>query len=357
MADGEEEDEAQKTEDPTAKRIEDSRKKGQVAMSKEVNNWVMLFAGTLIIGVMSGPIFGGMSDVLRAYLERAEDFPSAPGGVDIALGGGLTEVMKILFLPALMLVAIAIMSSFLQIGFIWAPEAIKPDISKISIIKGFSRLFSMRSIMEFVKGILKLTVISIVGVIIVAPYFDKFEFFVGLPIPYMVAEMQSLIMRMMVGILVALLVIAVIDLVYQRAEHHKKMRMTKQEVKDEYKQMEGDPHVKGRLRQLRAEKARQRMMQAVPQADVVITNPTHYSIALKYDPDTMEAPICIAKGMDEVALRIREIAKQNNIILFENKILARALYDSVELEQSIPQDHFKAVAEVISFVFKTRGRK
>ena len=151
-------------------------------------------------------------------------------------------------------------------------------------------------------------------------------------------------------------VVAVADLVYQRNEHNKKMRMTKQEVKDEYKQTEGDPMVKGRLRQLRAEKARQRMMQAVPQADVIITNPTHYSIALKYDTDTMDAPLCIAKGVDEVAMRIREVAKEHDIVLFENVPLARALYDSVDIDESIPPEHFKAVAEVISYVFKLKGK-
>ena len=149
-------------------------------------------------------------------------------------------------------------------------------------------------------------------------------------------------------------IVALIDVVYQRNEHTKKMRMTKQEVKDEYKQTEGDPMIKGKLRQLRSEKARQRMMQAVPQADVVITNPTHYSIALKYDPDTMEAPLCLAKGVDEVALRIREVAKEHEIVLYENVPLARALYDTVEIDETIPQEHFKAVAEAISYVFKLR---
>lgn len=168
--------------------------------------------------------------------------------------------------------------------------------------------------------------------------------------------MKTLVVRLMVGILVVLLVIAVIDLLYQRFEHYKRMRMTKQELKDEYKQTEGDPHIKARLRQLRTERARQRMIQAVPRADVVITNPTHYSIALEYKPETMEAPVCIAKGLDNVALRIREVAKEHNIVLFENPPLARVLYDTVDIDETIPSEHYKAVAEVISYVFKLRGR-
>ena len=178
---------------------------------------------------------------------------------------------------------------------------------------------------------------------------------IGLPLPLMMEELSSLVLRLMSGILVVLLVVAVIDLIYQRYEHYKKMRMTKQELKDEYKQTEGDPQVRAKLRQLRQEKARARMMQAVPEADVVITNPTHYSLALKYDPDERDAPVLVAKGIDEVAMRIREVAKEHDIPLFENKPLARVLYDTVELDEMIPPEHYQAVAEVISYIFKLRG--
>ena len=153
-----------------------------------------------------------------------------------------------------------------------------------------------------------------------------------------------------------LAVLAAADVLYQRNEHLKKMRMTRQELRDEYKQSEGDPHVKAKLRQLRSEKARQRMMQAVPSATVVITNPTHYAVALKYMPEEMEAPVCVAKGMDAIALRIREVAQENGIVLYENKPLARILYDTVEIDDMVPPEHYKAVAEIISFVFKLKGR-
>jgi len=198
--------------------------------------------------------------------------------------------------------------------------------------------------------------VGAVGTVILLPYFDNMEHFIGLPMILVLKELQSLVIKLMIGVLIIALIIAVIDLVYQRFDNAKKMRMTKQEVKDEYKQTEGDPHVKGKLRQLRMEKGRQRMMQAVPSADVVITNPTHYSIALKYDPDTMEAPICVAKGTDELALRIRTVAKEHNIELFENRPLARSLYDVVEIDGTIPIEHYQAVAEVISFVFKRKGK-
>lgn len=351
-----EEDDAQKTEDPTAKKLDESRKKGQVAVSREINNWVMIFAGTIIIGALSPHMFSSLAEVLKAYFERSYAFPSAPGSMSILLLGGLINVLKILIFPLALLMLAAFLSPFLQVGPLFAPESIKPDISKISPVKGFKRLFSMRSLMEFAKGILKISIVGVVGTIIIYPYFDKFEHLIGLPMPTLLHELKSLVMDMLIGILIVLVIIAVIDLVYQRFEHAKKMRMTKQEVKDEYKQTEGDPHVKAKLRQLRADKARQRMMQAVPTADVVITNPTHYSIALKYDPETMEAPLCVAKGIDEVALRIREVAKEHKIILFENRPLARTLYDVVEIDETIPAEQYKAVAEVISFVFKQKGR-
>lgn len=349
-------DDAQKTEDPTPKKIEESRKKGQVALSREVNSWIMLFAGTLIVSGLAPYIFSNMTELLRAYLERVHVFPTGVGGFSIYMGEGMIESIKIWAWPILLLMLAAFFGPFLQIGPLFAPEAIKPDISKISPLKGFKRLFSVRSLMEFAKGIFKIGIVSAVSVVILYPYFDNFEHMIGLPMAALLFELQTLVVRLMMGVLIVMVVVAVADLVFQRAENSKKLRMTKQEVKDEYKQTEGDPHVKAKLRQLRAERARQRMMQAVPSADVVITNPTHYSIALKYDPQSMDAPLCVAKGIDDVALRIREIAKEHDIELYENRPLARTLFDTVEIDETIPAEHYKAVAEVISYVFKLKGK-
>ncbi|HBR69880.1 MAG TPA: flagellar biosynthesis protein FlhB [Rhodospirillaceae bacterium] len=349
-------DDSQKTEEPTPKKIEQMRKKGQVALSREVNNWVMLLAGTILIAASADAVLGDLREVLKAYVEHSHDFPQTPGGLHIVLGEACKKILGILALPFIVLMAAAFLGPFVQVGPLFAPELIKPDIGKISPIKGFSRLFSRRSLVEFVKGIAKIVVVGTVGTIIITPYYGQMEHFIGMEMPVLMNEIQELVLKLMIGMLVALLIIAVIDLVYQRMENYKKMRMTKQELKDEYKQAEGDPHVKARLRQLRSEKARQRMMQAVPSADVVITNPTHYSIALKYDPDAMEAPRCVAKGVDELALRIREVAKENNVELYENKPLARALYDTVDVDEIIPAEHYKAVAEVISYVFRRKGK-
>lgn len=356
MSDNEQADDSQKTEDPTPKKIEESRKKGQVALSREINNWVMLFTGTIVILAIGPYSLSALKNHMENYIAKAHIMPSVPGGLGFVLGDSFWTILGILGLPLLILMVAAFLGPFLQIGPLFAPEVIKPDVSKISPFQGFKRLFSMRSIMEFVKGILKIGIIGTVGVILLYPFYGTVDHMVGLPVPTMLGELQGLIIRLMTGILVVLIVVAVIDLVYQRYEHHKKMRMTKQELKDEYKQTEGDPHVRAKLRQLRQEKARARMMQAVPEADVVITNPTHFSIALKYDPDEMDAPILVAKGTDDLAMRIREVAKEHDIPLYENKPLARVLYDTVDLDQMVPPEHYQAVAEVISYIFQLKGK-
>ena len=189
------------------------------------------------------------------------------------------------------------------------------------------------------------------------PFYGAIDHLVGVaPIVYL-SEIKYLLFKVMVGVLAVLLVIAIIDVVFQRMQHMKQIRMTREEVKEEHRQTEGDPMVKARLRQLRQQRARQRMMQSVPEADVVITNPTHYAIALKYEEGSLGAPVCVAKGVDQVALRIREIANENKVTIVENKPLARALFDVVEIDEEIPVEHYQAVAEVISYVFKLRGPK
>jgi flagellar biosynthetic protein FlhB len=316
----------------------------------------MLLTGTIIILAISGGLVSDLGQSLRLYLEQSHAMPGVPGGFHAVLGGAFSETMKILLLPLLLLMLAAFLGPFLQIGPLFAPEIIKPDLSKISLIMGWKRLFSMRAIMEFFKGLLKISIVGLVSFLLLYPYFSSIDHMVGLPIIIMMEDMKALVLRMLAGTLIVFLVVAVIDLLYQRAEHIKKLRMSRHDLKEEYRQTEGDPQIKAKLRQLRSEKARQRMMANVPTADVVITNPTHYAIALKYDPDTMEAPLCVAKGVDQIALRIREIAKENDVSIVENKPLARALYDAVEIDETIPTEHYRAVAQIISFVFRQKGK-
>lgn len=352
----EDDDDSQKTEDPTPRRLEEARKKGQVAVSRELNNWIMLMAGTLVVALAAGPVMVNLADYMKGFIEHPHLMPQVPGGFHIVLGQTFWHVVGVLMVPILGLIIAAIAGPFAQVGPLFAPEVIQPDISKLSPMKGFERLFSRRSLMEFVKGLFKIVLIGFVCYIAIKPYFQGIDHFVGMAIPDMLGELLQLFIRMMIGVLVALAVLAVIDVLYQRHEHLKKMRMSRQELRDEYKQSEGDPHIKAKLRQLRNEKARQRMMQNVPKADVVITNPTHFAVALQYNPEEMDAPKCLAKGADNIALKIREVAKENKITIVENPPLARVLYSSVEIEESVPPEHYKAVAEVISYVFKLKGK-
>jgi len=354
MAEGGEDD-SQKTEEPTPKRLEEARKKGQVAVSRELNNWLMLLTATIIIGTASPHILSSMTEIMRNYIEHAHAYPEVPGSFSIVLGQGFFKILALMAIPLIFLMIAAFLGPFLQIGFLLSTEVLKMDLSKISLMKGVSRLFSKRSLMEFAKGIFKLSVVGLISYLILKPYFFTSEHFIGLSAVALLEECMTMFLKLMTGILIVLAVLAGIDIVYQRVEHYKKMRMTKQELKDEYKQSEGDPKIKGRLRQLRAERARQRMMQSVPKADVVITNPTHYAIALEYKSEKMDAPVCVAKGLDATALRIREVAQEHKVTIYENPTLARTLYKTVEVDQQVPPEHYKAVAEVISYVFKLKG--
>ncbi|MCD8563142.1 MAG: flagellar biosynthesis protein FlhB [Alphaproteobacteria bacterium] len=347
-------DDSQKTEEPTSKKLDEARKKGQVPLSREVNNFLMILAGTILLASSSNSIFSNLSNLMRAFIEKSYTAPDSPEDIGHLLGMTFTDVFFIVGLAIFGLLVISVVGPLGQIGPLFAPEKIKPDISKISPMKGLGRLFSMNSLVEFAKGLIKIGLLSFVGVLIIVPYFDDLGRIMDISFADFLDELKEMVLQLLTGMLVVLFVIAAADLFYQRYQHYKQMRMTKQEVKDEFKQSEGDPHVKGRLRQLRAEKARKRMMQNVPKADVVITNPTHYAVALQYDPETMDAPLCLAKGADDIALKIREVAKEHDIVIYENPPLARALYAVVDVDEIIPPDQYKAVAEVISYVFRLR---
>jgi flagellar biosynthetic protein FlhB len=350
-------DDSQKTEDPTSKRLEESRKQGQVPLSREVNHWVMLIASAFVLLVMGPGIMSSFGELFRTFVEQPHMLSQNENGIGYVLASLFIRTGEILFLPMVVMVVAAIVAPLVQIGPLFSAETIKPKLSKISPIAGAKRLFSLRSVVEFLKTLMKMAIIGTVTVILMMPFYGTIEHFIGLPIAFALNELHSLIFRMMVGIISILTVIAVIDLIYQRMEHMKKLRMSKQEIKDEFKQTEGDPQVKARLSELRQTRAQQRMMASVPEADVVITNPTHYAVALKYDPQQMDAPVMIAKGIDETAQRIREVAKENSITIIENPPLARGLFDNMEIDEIIPGDFFKAVAEVISYVFKLKGKK
>lgn len=356
MSDDETDDESQKTEDPTPRKLEEARKRGQVVNSREVTSWAVLFTITLVISSASGNLLSEGAEIMKNFLENSYTIPADPAGMKQAIYSLFSSIGALALFP---LAAVALTGgfiAFLQTGPLLTTDPIKPDISKISPFRGFSRIFSIKSTVEFAKGILKITIVSTAIYFSLVPYFNNVDHFVGQDVIYALFDMKTILVKILITILSIMFFVAIGDYIFQWFQFMKQMRMTKQEIKEEYKQTEGDPYIKGKLRQLRLRKARQRMMQNVPKADVIITNPNHYAIALQYEMHKMMAPVMIAKGVDHIALKIKEIAKEHKIPIVENPVLARALYDSMEIDQTIPEKHFKAVAEVISYVFKLKGK-
>ena len=233
---------------------------------------------------------------------------------------------------------------------------IKPELKKISLISGAKRVLGSRAVIEFIKGMLKLSLVAIVAFTMALPVLMDIELFPMRSIEATLDRMYLVVLMLMAGTIAVMTAIAGLDFAYQKYTNHQQMKMTKQEVKDEHKQQEGDPLVKSRIRQLRMERARQRMMASVPKADVIITNPTHYAVALEYKMDSMPAPKLLAKGVDEVAQRIRNVAEEHGVPIVENPPLARALYATVDLDEEIPEEHYKAVAEIIGYVMRLKGQ-
>ncbi len=350
-------DDSQKTEDPTQRRLEQARDKGQVAKSQEVTHWFMILAAALMIGVFGRGFAGGVTDSLYKFIER-------PHSIRVDGSGELRQLMfetfgqlgMALLMPVIVILMAAFISGIIQNGFIFSTDTITPKLSKLSLLKGLKRLFSTRSVVEFVKGLLKITIVASVIVLLMWPEREVVYLVASMDPAQFMGVLQSLAVRVLVGVLAIMTVIAGIDYLYQKQQHSKELRMSKQDLKDEFKQSEGDPMIKARLRQIRTERARRRMMSAVPDADVVVTNPTHFAVALKYSHETMEAPVLVAKGADQIAFRIREVAEEHDIPVVENPPIARALYDNVELDQAIPAEHYKAVAEIIGYVMRLKGR-
>jgi flagellar biosynthetic protein FlhB len=352
----EENDDSQKTEEPSQKRLDEAREKGNVAASREVNHWFMIAAATLFVAMLAPATLQDISDALRPFLEMPDQIAADAGNLRQVTLQTFGRLLSATMIPLVLVVAAALASGFLQHGFVFSSESIKPKLEKISPFAGAKRMFSSRSLTEFVKGLLKLAVAGAVGFALVWPALGELDMMVQAELPVILDMTRSLALRLMAGVLASMTVIAGLDYLYQRMQHIKKLRMTKQEVKDEYRQTEGDPMVKGRLRQIRMERSRKRMMAQVPSSDVVITNPTHFAVALKYEAVSMQAPRVVAKGADLVAARIRELARENDVPVVENPPLARALYATVDLDAEVPPEHYKAVAEVIGYIMRLRRR-
>lgn len=350
------EDKDSKTEEPTSKRLGKARNEGDVPQSQEVKSFAMLLAGLIVIGTMAPSVASQLAEFLTTFLERPHTIflevdNMASFVVNVAL-----NVAVILALPIATFAFAAVVSGVAINGFLWTPKKLKPKFSQLSPISGVKRLFSKQSLVEAAKGVLKMIIVAVIIGFVVVPLFTHPDQLVDRPFILTLSEIQWLILLILFLVVIVMAIISAADLAFQRYTHKEKLKMTKQEVKDEHKEAEGDPKVKSRIRALRMERHRQRMMAAVPTASVVITNPTHYAIALKYDMDDMYAPVLVAKGVDYLARRIRQIAEDNDVPLVENPPLARALYAAVEVDQEIPPEHYKAVAEIIGYVMQLKGK-
>lgn len=349
-------DESSKTEEPTQKKLDEAHKQGQFAMTKEVANWLMVAAMLIILVSILPGTMKGLILRLNYYFENIDQITLDRAGVGAVLHRVMMDTMWALWLPIFLFVVVGVMATIGQTGFHVSWQLISPKFEKLNPLPGLINMFKPNQLVELLKSLAKLAVVGGVAYMALQPMFIGIENYIGIDIAALIKQVDALAYRLLAGVLAVLTVIAAGDFFWQKSQFDKNMKMTKQEIKDEHKQSEGDPHIKGRIRQLRFERARRRMMAAVPSADVVVTNPTHFAVALKYDPAQMGAPMVLAKGVDQVAFKIREVAEANKIPVIENPPLARALYAACDIDEEVPSEHYRAVAEVITYVFKLKGR-
>jgi flagellar biosynthetic protein FlhB len=350
----EEQDDTERSEDPTQKRLDEALERGDVVKSQEVNTWFVLAGATLILLSFSGTMSSGITSMLAGFIGQAHNIPVDGRGLMHTMEKLGLETIAAVALPFMLLVLAAIAGNMVQHRLVWSAESLKPKLSKVSLGAGFKRLFSKVALANFIKGLIKLSLIGAVMGVLLWPKRDQLDGLVAMD-PAVVLPLTKTLSLEMLGTVVAILaIVAAADYLFQYRQWYERQKMSVREMKEEFKQTEGDPAIKAKIRQLRQSRAKRRMMAAVPKASVIITNPTHYAVALQYDRG-MNAPLCLAKGIDNIALKIREVAAQHNIPVVENPPLARALHATVEMDEEVPPEHYKAVAEVIGYVMRLRG--
>ena len=354
MAD--DQDKSSQTEEPTQKRLTEAQEHGDVVKSTELSTFIVLGGGTLAIAIFGHSAAVSLAATMRAFLEQPDQIGTSGGDLQVLMGSLLWKLAAILGPFFGLLVFFGIGGNLIQHRPVFTFDRIKPDLSKLSLIGGFKRMFGFDGLSNLAKGIVK---IAIVGAAIwtqVWPERGTIGNVLDGSAGDVAADMSHLLFKVLIAALAALAVIAAGDYFLQRYRFLQRNRMSKQEIKEEFRQSEGDPAVKAKIRQLRMERSRRRMIAAVPEATVIITNPTHYAVALKYESGKMAAPICVAKGVDALALRIREVAMAHDVPIVENVPLARALHATVEIDEAIPAEHYKAVAQIIGYVLRLSGK-
>ncbi len=352
----EENDKSQKTEEPTQKRLQDAAEKGEIPQSQDVVTFMMMASATLIVAVGAAPVASDFMRTFRAFIERPHAFAADGAGLMDMVANVALSLMTLMALPLGAMMISAIAGHVIQSPPRFSTERLKWSPSRLSPMAGFNRLYGSHALINFAKGIIKMVAVGAAGVFTVWPERDRIAEAVTLSPEQIFPAVSDLALSMLGAMLAVMAVFAALDWFFQRWSFMQRMRMSKQEVKEELRQSEGDPMVKAKLRQIRAEKSKKRMMAEVPKATVVIMNPTHYAVALRYEQGEMTAPVCVAKGVDALALRIRDVATEAGVPVVENPPLARALYASVDIDGVIPAEQFKAVAQVIGYVYRLRRR-
>jgi flagellar biosynthetic protein FlhB len=342
-----------RTEDPTQKRLDEAVRRGDVVKSQEVSTWFILAGATLILIAFSSSMVSSLSMTLRGLLANAHDIPMNGRGVLSIASRLASETMAAVAIPFVLLMLAAICGNLIQHRLVWSAEPLRPSLSKISPIAGLRRLFSKQALMNFAKGLAKLVLIGAVMTALMWPQRYRLESLVSVDLGGILLLTKSLSLEILGTVVAILAIVAAADYLFQYRQWYERQKMSMQELREEFKQSEGDPAIKAKMRQLRQARMRKRMMAAVPKASVVITNPNHYAVALQYDPG-MNAPVCLAKGLDLIALKIREVATAHDVPVVENPPLARALHATVDIDEEIPSEHYKAVAEIIGYVMKLR---
>ncbi len=347
----------EKTEQATPKKREDARKKGQVAKSRDAASVAVLLACLVFFWFGSSSMIEKTMSLTRWLLTQSSQFNVDSNNIQGLSIGIVYKIFAILFPLLLTVFSMALLANYLQVGFVLSAESVQPKLSKIDPIKGFQKLFSIRSLVELAKNIFK---ISIVGFVVYMTIMKEIENI----LPLMNQSVWGILIyiggvsfKIILRVCLVLIILAVADYIYQKWEFEKNLKMSKQDIKDEAKQTEGDPLIKSRIKRLQRDAARKRMMASVPEADVVITNPTHLAVALRYDQTSVSAPKVVAKGAGFIAENIKEIARKNKVPIVDNKPLARVLYKRVDVDETIPANLYRAVAEVLAFVYSMKMKQ
>lgn len=345
-----------KTEEPTPKKKKDARKQGNIAKSAEVNKAMTFIAILVVIYMMSGSIISELQGFIVNILSGDFSMTMNDNTIKILMFKVMMSFMKIVLPISLIIMVFGILGSLIQTGLFFSMESLKPKFSKLNPLTGLKNMFSMKAIVNLIKSMVVICIMIYLGYSFMSKNFEGIIKSGDIYLPYLFNIVLDLIKSILTSITLAVAVVATLDYGYEKFSHKKGLKMTKQEVKEEYKQMEGDPHIKGKIKQKQRQMANQRMMQAVPSSTVIVTNPTHISIAIRYEQGKDTTPIVVAKGVDEVAFRIREIAKSHDIPIIENVPLARLIYKEVDIDQEIPEEMYKAVAEVLVAVYKIKNK-